>query len=97
MRNEMNYAGRCCLFSTIINYFLAPYGADTGVLAYSCTAQRHKSKKFLSNGRCAPNDPRNKRAGSTISGGAVNANGSPATRKPPLFGGGHDSVSKDEA
>jgi len=56
MRNEMNYAGRCCLFSKLINYFLAPYGADTGVLAYSCTAQRHKSKKISLDREMRAND-----------------------------------------
>jgi hypothetical protein len=51
MGNEMNEAERCYLFSTLINYLIAPYRADAGVLAYGRLAYRQKSKKFFSNER----------------------------------------------
>jgi hypothetical protein len=45
MGNEINEAERCYLFSTLINYLIAPYRADAGVLAYGRLAYRQKSKK----------------------------------------------------
>jgi hypothetical protein len=46
MGNEMNEAERCYLFSTVINYLIAPYCADAGVLAYGRLAYRQKKKKL---------------------------------------------------
>jgi hypothetical protein len=45
MGHEMNEAERCYLFSTIINYLIAPYYADAGVLAYGRLAYSQKKQK----------------------------------------------------